>query len=152
MVFNNLEQLNIFDVLDPGRFCQDDSINEIVEKIELEFGKTCLILDEKSYTIWDNDKKGGKRLSMRYFHPDYLPMYTKSRPLRETEALFINELKKVNIDYLIEYSEERNIEISIIWTPFVVLVSTCHLKKVKTKRKHPKLQSLFQEEEIEDEG
>lgn len=113
------EQLNIYNLLYPNRFCENEHINEIVELIEKEFCKCNLKLVKKEYSIWGHVPKLGKRLTMEWD----LKNHKNFKYIDDKRSEFINELKKTNYKKIVEEAERYNIEISIAVTPFFIMLT-----------------------------
>lgn len=121
------EQLNIYNLLYPNRFCENEHINEIVELIEKNFSNSNLKLVKKEYSTWSHVPKLGKRLTMIWD--------LKTQQNIDKQAEFIDELKKNNYKAVVEIAEKYNIEISVAVTPYFIAFTTLNKKQLKGKKK-----------------
>lgn len=115
-----IEQINLFDILEPDKFCNDDHINEIVEFIENDFSKLNLKLKEKKYEVWEHVPNLGYRLSMVYD----LKNCEQIKNIYDKQAKFNSELNKSCYNDAVEIADNHDIELSIAVTPFFIMITS----------------------------
>ena len=128
-----MTQMTIFDVMYPERFCENESINILVEVIERRMNAILpqlpkLKSSKKEYSVWDNVPRFGKRLAMDYFFEKI-----ESTIVSETSTYYGLGIKKVEdlIDYdsLSILAESMGIEFDISFTPWSIHMHTTERKK-----------------------
>lgn len=124
------EHLDIFDILLPQMFCNDDDINLIYEMIKNE---TKQLVDNGKfkdcnykYDYWIHAKELRKRLGMMYwFCEEITDDYFKNRE----QPKYIEIYNSMNYDKIFDFCEDKKIELTISATPYCLMFSTRFLDK-----------------------
>lgn len=101
------EQMDIFSFIEPQeqkqeKFCWDDDINEIIDKLNKYINKHSLTKGKTEWEVWSHVPQYGFRLTYEI----------KFKRSEYTDEL-LEELNKI-----VEFAKERNVELSPIQMPF----------------------------------